>query len=261
MALPYQLIFGEHGLNEKGLQLTWTPATRYYSVFGVEALQGDNAGMANYEGARDYDTGAASDKNGPRLFTAFGKFAPDLGHDHALQIGLFGGQSSLHQNLHGSRGEEGKTSFIGTDWVYKYDGGGNLGHRKLTLQAEYIYRVRDLEVVGSNNLVDHPLGEQRKDTQDAFYMQGVYGIAPRWQAGLRYELAGMTNKRETDLVTTHWQSSGRVTASITWLPTEFSKLRLQAGQSRLSEGDEREDFRQVYLQYQLSLGVHGAHRF
>ena len=265
MALPYQLIFGDHGLNEKGIQLTWIPATDNYTVFGVEALQGENEGMSNYEGRRGYDIGVgASNQAGPRLFTAFAKYAPDLGHDHALQIGLFGGQSGLHQNLHGSRGEEGKTSFVGTDWVYKYDGGGHLGHRNLTLQAEYIYRVRDLEVVGvrTEDVVSHPLGEKRKDIQDVLYMQGVYGIAPRWQTGLRYEVAGMKNQigRYPD---DNPARTDRITANITWHPTEFSKLRLQAARARLAEGREgdRESYNQFYLQYQLALGVHGAHRF
>ena len=266
MALPYRLIFGEHGLNEKGMQLTWTPATRNYTLVGFEALQGENELLVNYgDSEKNYTHGSESNVGGPRLFTAFAKFSPNMGHDHALQIGLFAGQSQINKEAHGSRIYEGKPMFIGTDWVYKYDGGGHLGHRNLTVQAEYIYREFDAEVVATTAGNEGRMGERRKYTQDAIYLQGVYGVAPRWQAGLRYELAGITNQRKETIAgattTTRWNESDRITASVTWLPTEFSKLRLQAGQSRLSEGDEREDFRQVFLQYQLSLGVHGAHRF
>ncbi len=268
MALPYQLIFGDHGLNETGLQLTWTPPTSIYTHFGVELLQGSNGGMANYEGARDYAHGrGARDMNGPRLTTAFAKFGPDLGHDHALQIGLFGGQSRLHQNLHGSRGEEGRSWFAGTDWVYRYDRGGAAGHGTLKLQGEYIYRVRDLSVVGSrDNDASHPLGQSRKEVQDAFYLQGVYGIAPRWTAGLRYERAGMTNRLGDRYPNATPAETDRITANLTWSPTEFSRLRLQAAQARVAHGDagragQRERFNQFFLQYQMALGVHGAHGF
>jgi hypothetical protein len=268
-ALPYQLIFGDHGLNEKGVQATWLPPLPVYTLFGLEALQGENKGMAHFEGARDYDIGpGASDKSGPRLFTAFAKVAPDLGFNHALQAGVFGGRSLVHQNLHGSRGEEGETWFAGTDWVYRYDSGRAHGHGNLKLQAEYIYRERDLEVVGvrAGSEGAHPLGEVRRDRQDGFYVQGVYGFAPRWTAGLRYERVGMTNDpglRSNLPPDVNWAASDRTTANITWMPTEFSRVRLQFARANLADDHQggRESFDQVYLQYQMALGVHGAHKF
>ena len=264
IALPYLLLFGDHGLNEKGLQLTWTPPSDSYLIFGAEALQGENDGVANYEGKADYARGkGSSNMSGPRLFTGFAKFAPDLGFDHALQMGVFAGHARQHQELNSSLAEEGTSWFAGTDWVYKYDPGGHFGYRSLTLQAEYIYRVRELEVVGTRAGLEARLGEQRTDTQDGFYIQGVYGIAPRWLAGLRYEIAGITNKREWDDSWRSWNSSERVSANLTWLPTEFSRLRLQYSQSQLADEDTpaTHDYHQIFLQYQLALGVHGAHRF
>jgi len=267
-SLPYTLIFGDHGLQENGVQLNWLPAWPVYTRLGAELLQGENEGMANYEGARDYDSGAASDRNGPRLWTVFAKLGPDLGPDHALQMGVFGGKSRLHQNLHGSRGEEGETWFAGTDWVYRYDAGGAHGAGSLKLQAEYIYRERDLSVVGvrSGSELTHPLGERRRDKQDGFYVQGTYGIAPRWMAGLRYERAGMTNDpgvRSNLPADVDWAESERMTAALTWQASEFSRLRLQLAQSRLASDNSggRDRFDQVYLQYQLALGAHGAHSF
>lgn len=263
LALPYRLMFGDHGLNEKGVQLTWNPATTHYSLFGLEVLQGENALLANQEQGDDFDHGSASRVTGPRMLTAFAKFGPDLGHDHALQMGVFGGRSRINRVLdeHGGDEElyEGKPWFVGTDWVYKHDAGGYQGQGSLSLQAEYIYRVFDRKLVAGPDADE--LGERVKDTQDALYVQGVYGIAPRWRTGLRYEVAGITNKHEHD---GHAEDSGRstrVTANLTWQPSEFSKLRLQASQGSLALEDGRDDFRQVYLQYQLSLGAHGAHRF
>ena len=261
-ALPYRLMFGDHGLNEKGLQLTWTAPTDNYLLLGAEILQGENEKLIDYKlSGNEYGVGSESKGSGPRLLTAFTKFSPDMGHDHALQIGFSGGQSRISKEVHGSRVYEGKPWFIGTDWVYKYDAGGHLGHGSLTIQAEYIRRVFERKVVATTELASGRMGEVKKDTQDAMYIQGVYGIAPRWRAGLRYELAGMTNEHIDNGVTEKHDSSNRITANLTWQPTEFSKLRLQASQSRLALEDGKENFRQVYLQYQLALGAHGAHRF
>jgi hypothetical protein len=43
-----------------------------------------------------------------------------------------------------------------------------------------------------------------------------------------------------------------------WTPSEFSRWRLQLSQdrSRVTTGD-----RQIFVQYQVSLGAHGAHSY
>ena len=45
---------------------------------------------------------------------------------------------------------------------------------------------------------------------------------------------------------------------VDWTPSEFSRLRLQFArdQSRDADADN-----QIFLQYQMSLGAHGAHTF
>jgi hypothetical protein len=50
----------------------------------------------------------------------------------------------------------------------------------------------------------------------------------------------------------------RHTAMIDWSPSEFSRVRLQFARdySRMNEPDN-----QIFLQYIVSLGAHGAHRF
>jgi hypothetical protein len=50
----------------------------------------------------------------------------------------------------------------------------------------------------------------------------------------------------------------RVTAMLDWSGTEFSRLRLQVAEDK-SRADATD--RQVLVQYILSLGAHGAHRF
>ncbi len=246
--LPYRLIFGEENLNDVGLQLTWLPALPVYTLIGIEALQGSNEKIANTLGLE-----GLKDHAGPRLFTGFVKLGPDLGYNHALQWGLFGGYSRLHQEAHGDEILEGNAWFAGTDLVYKHDAGGTNGKGNLALQGEYLYRVKDLEVAA--------LGEEEKFRQDGFYVQGTYGFAPRWTAGLRYEMAGITNRIQTDAETKKLDDSKRYSAAITFNPTEFSRLRLQFNRADIATDEGRERYNQVFLQYQLALGVHGAHRF
>jgi hypothetical protein len=45
---------------------------------------------------------------------------------------------------------------------------------------------------------------------------------------------------------------------IDWSPSEFSRLRLQFNQDQYQQGFTDN---QVFLQYIMSLGTHGAHKF
>jgi hypothetical protein len=190
--------------------------------------------------------------------------APDLGFDHALQLGLFGGGARLHQEDHSHDGEheylEGDTWFAGLDAVYKYDAGRSYGHGDFTLQGEYLYRVKDLRVAAADDLDE--IGEKEKFKQDGFYVQAKYGFAPRWTAALRLDMAGLYNRIEKDDRTEKFDDSRRYSANLTFNPTEFSRLRMQFNHGDMARADGgREDYNQFFVQYQIALGVHGAHRF
>jgi hypothetical protein len=290
--LVNEMLFGEHGLQELGAQISWVPESQIYTRFGLEVLQGETEGVANYMGEQTLvSNGDAEftfdDKAGPRLFTGFAKLAPDLGHNHALQIGAFGGHGSrFHADEeHGSRvvAAEGSSWFIGTDWVYKYDVGGYMGHRTLKLQAEYMYRGLNFDLLITPNsgnagaiATADALNSAYRIRQDGFYAQGVYGIAPRWQAGLRYDGIGFTNRgfverNGADVSPQSLGASHRYTSMLTFFPTEFSRLRLQHSYGNILTVDttnliqvrdtEREKYHSVMLQFIMSLGAHGAHNF
>ncbi|KIH75929.1 hypothetical protein SAMN05660860_02747 [Geoalkalibacter ferrihydriticus] len=262
--LVYELMFGDHGINDIGLQLTWLPKLPVYTLFGVETLQGRNEGIANTidHGAADF--GGLRERSGPRLFTGFVKVAPDLGFDHALQLGLFGGGARLHQEDHSDDDEreylEGDSWFAGVDAVYKYDAGRSYGHGNLTLQGEYIYRVKDLRVAAADDFDE--IGDKEKFKQDGFYVQAKYGFAPRWTAAARLDMVGLYNRIEKDARTDKFDDSRRYSANLTFNPTEFSRLRMQFNHGDIAqEGGGRENYNQFFVQYQIALGVHGAHKF
>jgi hypothetical protein len=271
--LMNELLFGDHGLQEKGVQLSWVPPTRFYSRLGVEILQGENEGVAQHYGARPAVAGTPrilSDSNGPRLFTGFAKVAPDLGFDHALQMGLFGGYARSYQytDQHSTRHEDwdGDAWFAGTDWVYRYDAGRTFGHGNWRLQAEYMYRqinVDRRDVAFDDGAITNV--QSFRNRQDGLYLQAVYGFAPRWTAGLRYDVVGLTNELGRGAGESPHESH-RYAANITFNATEFSRFRLQVNHGRYEDshaddGEHNDGFTQVFLQYILSLGAHGAHSF
>ncbi|HSV63185.1 MAG TPA: hypothetical protein VLH83_07540, partial [Chthoniobacterales bacterium] len=59
------------------------------------------------------------------------------------------------------------------------------------------------------------------------------------------------------------QSRSRISADLTWYPTEFSKIRLQYNHDFLEENDflASREADSVFLQFEFILGAHGAHKF
>ncbi len=275
--LAYNSLLGGHGLGDLGLQLSWLPEWPVYTRLGIEAFQGRNEKMNSLVDEHHYDfedeeyeLPLEEKKSGPRMWTAFAKFSPELGHNHALQGGLFYVYSNQIQEFHGddeddagdqSHALEGNSWLLGTDWVYKYDNPAAYGKGDFRLQAEYLYQVKDLDVVyhGSKAAA---VGQDRRFTQDGLYLQASYGFAPRWEVGLRYDATGLINKKEGNgQLLDEWDSSDRWTAGLSFRPTEFSLLRAQFTRGNYSIGGETETANQFWLQYQLSFGEHGAHSF
>lgn len=281
-SLPYRTLLGDHGLMDTGLRLTWLPPTGdLYTQVGVELLQGTeqpfaSAGVATpaarADGGALADTsggGMSAAKSGPRLTTLFARLAPDLGDRHALQFGLWGARARQHQELHDHTAEdpaslvhglEGTGGVWGGDMVYKYDAGRYGGVGNVKVVAEYLREKKDMRIAFHEDGM--LVGQPRRFTQDGFLVQATYGFAPHWQAGLRYDATGLTNRLEGESGLIRDQNtSDRWTAAVTRKLTEFSLFRLQASRARLWAEGAEEKVNQVFLQYQHSLGAHGAHSF
>lgn len=269
-----EFMFGDEGLNETGVQFSWVAPTAQYTRLGLEVLEGENEGVANHLGDSEPGLEASA---GPRLVTAFAKFSPDLGYDHALQMGVSGGFTDAFQQRHEHEGDvetlQGDSWFAGVDTVYKYDAQGPGGRGDFKLQAEYLIRARDLHFQeyepNSNNDGFSAVEPSRtlRPKQDGAYVQGLYGIANRWDAGLRMDALGMANKVFDGAEREEAGTSFRYTGQVSYSPSEFSRFRAQLayldpdqGHSDHDDGHS-ENAWQLMLQYNLSLGAHGAHRF
>jgi hypothetical protein len=281
--LPYRTLLGDHGLNDTGLRLTWAPKTgKWFTQLGLELLQGKEQTFAT--AGEETPTKRADGKNlavtkagslssakaGPRLTTLFAKFGPDLGHNHALQFGGWLARSSQHQEVHDHTLEnpasrvhalEGKGKAWGLDAVYKYDAGRHGGQGNVKLVGEYLRLNKDLKIAFHE--IGARVGQKRDFTQDGIVLQGTYGFLPHWQVGVRYDATGLTRNEVIGPTGKLWEKnkSDRWTFALTRHIDHFSLLRLQAARGNLWVEGAQENVNQIFLQYQHSLGAHGAHSF
>lgn len=272
--LAYLNLLGDHGIQDTGVQLTWLPDLPLYTLLGIEALQGNQEVFgATLDEAEQVELNLGDSRDGPRLWTAFAKIAPELGQNQALQLGVSYAHATQHQEVqthsHAHEGEEeieihenglaGDADLWGVDLVYKYDGAGADGQGDFKFQTEYLRSIKDLSIRSS----PHPeaIGSAREFTTDGLYAQAVYGFAPKWKAGLRYDVLGLTNEIGGG-TRADYGSSDRWTVNVTWSLSEFSQLRAQyATNDILVAENERERFDAFYLQFLMSLGSHGSHTF
>ncbi|MEM9103048.1 MAG: porin [Pseudomonadota bacterium] len=259
--LAYLSLLGDHGLNDTGLQVTWLPKTPFYTQLGIEWFQGDEQerlGLRVEEEEEREELGLDELETGPSLLTAFVKVSPDLGFYHNLQAGLWFADSQQDQNIvevdEEETGLEGDAQMWGVDFIYKYDSQGDYGRGDAIITAEYMSLEKDWNVTNGDLA-----GTSAKGEQDAFYAQGVYYFAPRWMAGLRYDSTGLTNDLTGGGLDESFDESNRVSLLLSWVPTEFSRIRLQYSQADIAGEDD--DLDQLFLQFTYSLGSHGAHQF
>jgi outer membrane receptor protein involved in Fe transport len=93
------------------------------------------------------------------------------------------------------------------------------------------------------------------------YVQAVYQFMPQWRVGARYDRldpAGGVPSGDIFEAEPLTFKPRRASVMFDWSPSEFSRLRLQYSQSRtLADATDN----QWFVQYVLSLGAHGAHKY
>jgi hypothetical protein len=155
----------------------------------------------------------------------------------------------------------GDSQTLGLDLVWKYSPDGNISQRYLKLQGEYFQRKESglltYDTAGAN------LTDSFAVTQRGWYLQSVYQFMPRWRTGLRYDQldpgsATVGALNSSSVISDYAFLPSRTTWMLDYNPSEFTRLRLQVAsdQSRQGLADN-----QVFLQYIMSLGAHGAHQY
>ncbi len=276
--LAYLGLLGGESFKDTGLQLTWVAPTPFYVLLGIEALQGnDQERFGRQISNSDAETIIASTKPlldakaGPRIHTLFAKFAPDIGEVQALQIGFSYAQAQQYQQMIDNDGTpltndeyalDGKQRLYGVDWVYKWDSAGEFGQGDIKVTGEYLRVKKDMLVTTASANAGVLVGDTVTGSQDGYYLQASYGIAPRWTLASRYDVNGATNELTVAGVSNEFKQSSRIGVSLAFSPSEFSRLRLQLAQGNIyDDAGTKTALNQVFLQYTHSLGPHGAHKF
>jgi len=252
LPLVYSGILGGNLKNE-GAQLTWLLPTDLYLETGFEL---GNGGQFPASGAH----------NGLSSQTAFMTTGGDIGISHSWQAGLswWHGKNGAAE-INGSPWQfDGDTWINALDLVYKWAPMGNTKEKNFKLQFEYL-RSRE-----NGDLLD-PSRQQAYDaTRRGWYAQAVWQFQPLWRTGLRYDRAHADTRADNS----HWLNEAgllargdaftRVSAMLEWIPSEFSRLRLQYNaaidNTSANEGGLIEDKKWTF-QYTVSMGSHGAHQY
>jgi hypothetical protein len=253
--LAYQAFLGTQ-FGDDGVQLTWLAPTELFLELGAGVGRG-----------RSYP-GSDRDKNGSGASTVFAHLGGDVGTSSSWRVGLSGLGTSpkdrefTDTDLAGNDvtdGFSGDTRLWMADFVWKYAPNGNPVYTNFKLQAEYIKR-RDngdltYDVGGTASVASYDA------RQSGWYLQGVYQFMPYWRVGLR------TERLEHGTVD---YSSNRVylaqpefnphkdSVMVDYSPSEFSRIRVQFARDNSRQGVTDN---QAFVQYQMSLGAHGAHQF
>ncbi|HZP66551.1 MAG TPA: hypothetical protein VFB32_09580, partial [Rudaea sp.] len=150
------------------------------------------------------------------------------------------------------------------DATWKWAPNGNTKDGGVTVRSEFFFDRRRGELVASSvaddaaldavDLTDPALAEPWVGERRGAYLEAVYRLSRTWDLGYRYDKL--------------WAGAGdpygsgfdpmRHSVELTWRNSEFSFFRLQLSRDEVARGliDNV-----LFLQYDVALGAHGAHKF
>jgi len=246
--------FWDNQLGEDGLQLKWLATSDTFIELGAEVGRG-----------RGYPGSDRQDNNGAGAETLFAHIGDDFDASNSWRAG-----ASWYQTMRVNAASEafgvsnsfsGDSKTGGLDFVWKYAPNGNTSVTSLKLQGEYFRRTE-------NGLLTYDIAtpnttDSYSVTQSGWYVQGVYQFMPRWRTGLRYDqlnsgTAEVGSAIAANVTSNYAFTPTRSTLMFDYSPSEFSRLRLQLAQDKSREGLNDS---QLFVQYVMSLGAHGAHQF
>jgi hypothetical protein len=253
--LAYQALLGTQ-YGDDGVQLTWLAPLDSFVELGAELGRG-----RSYPGT---DTG----RNGAGMAALFAHTGGDVGASHSWRAGLSvlnakaSDQSLLATNAAGTTVTDafsGSTRVWIADAIWKWAPNGNATRTNFKLQGEYLRSTRSGSLVYDVGNTDS-VGAYRA-VQSGWYLQAVYQFMPRWRVAARTERLD-PGSPDYGLNAPSFAADGfrpsRNTLMLDFNPSEFSRVRLQVAQDRSRVGVTDN---QLFLQYQMSLGAHGAHSY
>lgn len=266
-------VFLGNQLADDGVQLKWVAPLDTYVDLGLELGRGRAFPAAAPEGA-------SRDKNGVGSANVFTHVGGDFGAGVAWQTGLSYLRTSPRDRTFpdvDSRGAAVTNSFSGRSslWalsgVLKWAPNYNPTNTNLKLQGEYFRRKENGDLTFDTATPPASTGPRTgafSSRQSGWYLQAAYQFVPMWRVGYRYDrlsagtqTIGLVDSgalTAADFPVLGHYNPTRNTVMVDWSPSEFSRVRLQLARD-LSRRDRPDN--QVFVQYIMSMGAHGAHTF
>jgi hypothetical protein len=256
--LVYQAFLGGQ-YTQNGVQLKWVAPTDTFVEFGGEF--GSGYGYP----------GNDRNKNGVGAGVVYVHAGGDIGASNSWRAGLSYLQTAAADRAYAQTdisGNDAQVSFTGrsrlavADFVWKWAPNGNSQQTNFKLQGEYMWRRETGDLTyDADNARNLAQTSNYTSRQSGLYVQGVWQFLPKWRVGARYDWldAGSVDYGANGayLADTSFNPQ-RTSVMFDWTPSEFSRLRLQYSQAKLQPGITDN---QWFLQYILTLGAHGAHRY
>jgi len=256
--LVHGLLLGPDGLRGVGAQISWIVPVPWYSqlILGVQ----NGRGGTGFSFRNPGDNGMFFDRRttdrelrGLQDFVWVPRWenSVDLSPTQVVLAGVSGAFGS------NETGADSRTQIYGADFLYKWkSANAEGGFPFVKWQTEFMYRRFE---AGRGIDESFPVAETFHDW--GLYSQVLWGFKKGWVAGIRGDYVDMEDSRFTDDLDR--QSRSRISANLTWYPTEFSKIRLQYNHDFLYENFflADRDADSIFLQFEFILGAHGAHKF
>ena len=252
------LLLGPDGLRGVGAQIAWVIPTPFYAqaLLAVQNGQGgtgysfrnpgDNGTFYGRQTINRQTDGLSDMAIAPRLEASY-----DL---TSTQTILGGVSAAFGPN---DTGDNTSTQIYGADLFYKWKpANAEGGWPFVKWQSEAMARRYEAGQGLDNSF---PTAETFHDW--GAYSQVIWGFHKGWSTGLRGDYVHMQSSDITD--DPQRQSRCRLSADLTWHPSEFSKLRLQYNYDMLKSTNfvPSSDVNSLFLMYEFSLGAHGAHKY
>ncbi len=220
------LVGGEDGINDAGFSVArLIPNPWMFLEATGQVFRGDSSDLF------------ASSKRGDLSYVGHLRGYQDITESTNIDIGISYSRghngSGIVDNLDLGRF---RTTVYGTDATVRWRPLRRSIYHSFVGRSEFIWSRR-----GQPNGVQSALG---------YYFSGDYQFARRWFAGIRYD----RSKRADDALLTDKGQS----AVLTYWPSEFSQLRGQYRRTQYANGPTADEF---LMQFQFSIGAHGAHPF
>jgi hypothetical protein len=239
--LAYQAFLGNQ-YGDDGAQVRWVAPTDTFLELGGEAFRGEN-----------YPSGGAN-HSGVGAWTLFAHAGGDVGNENSWLAGV----SMLKTRATAADdGFSGDSTLYLADGTWKWAPNGNTKDGGLTLRSELFFDRRDGTYAQPNEVFADPLdpltapwvGDRR-----GAYLEAVYRLNRTWDIGYRYDKLWASNESPffTDF------DPQRHSIEATWRNSEFSYFRIQYSHD---EPERNIVDNAWYLQYDVALGAHGAHKF